>query len=345
MEAEMFVIVHPPYFGHLNRFLDNLAYIPLGNKIRINVLSTQTEGINSEKIEDLVKNVKLDVHLERTNQKWTIGKARNEIAKRGNEKWAIFLDADIVLERNYLTNLRSFLEREGDNADAIAGGISFSKASKWGVYEGLMDLMIYLKNIKLSGPKEYLEIMSRLDLKDLVECQRVDAFNQSVIRELNPFESRQTSALQGFNQIIKRETFVQIGGFDEEMWSAEDREMGLRLTRNNKRLIFAPKVLALHNYNFSLADILKRKRIHGTWYGELRRKFPDDKRLEMSYARWGRNLLEAFNPTYPFGVNMRGRAYYLSSFITYASAAILSERLAINRMKNEKGGWIYGRDE
>lgn len=344
MEAELFLISHPPYFNYLRSFTRNLPNIIGGSEVGVYVLSTQTSNRERKSLDEIIKNSGSNVNFSATSEKMTIGCARNIVAQKGKKKWAVFLDADVTLDRNYLKNLDSFLTKN-PKADAIAGGIGISHSSRFGAYEGLMDLMIYLKNLTLTFPNEYQEIMSRLDIDALIKNLRIDKFNQSIVRELRSYEGVQTIALQGFNQIIKRETFVSVGGFDEKMWSAEDREMAIRLTTFGKKIIFAPDVMALHNYDFKLKDILKRKRIHGTWYGELRRKFPEDKRLRMSYSRWGRNLLKSFNPPYPFNVNMNGRVYYLFSFLNYASSALLSERFAINSIKNNKGGWIYGRDK
>ena len=178
---------------------------------------------------------------------------------------------------------------------------------------------------------------------DNLRNDNLKRFYSETKAKLMGYEGKQIRAFQGFNQIVKKEDLDEVGGFDEKFWSAEDRELGVRFLRKNKKIIFTPSIWAEHNYEFKLQDILKRKRIHGWWYGELRRKYPDEKSLIMKKSRWLKNFIRFINPPEPFrGIN--GRIYYLSSFLSYAIPAILSEKYSINPMR-KKGGWAYDRDK
>mgnify|MGYP001568524265 CR=1 FL=1 len=339
---DVFTIVHPPYFKFLDGHLDSIKH-SLGERTnKVYLLSTQTEKSDQSKLESIVSGSKIDVTLESTPEKSTIGSSRNRIFRKGNSDWAVFLDADIMVNGDYFENLEGCIEKYGKHASGLAGGIGTSDSSRFGLYEGAMDLRVYLRNLNISR-EEFEYLNQRLNFQDLALGNEIEFYRRA--REaLKGYEGQSTTAFQGFNQIIKREDLEGLGGFDERFWSAEDRELGLRFNREGKKIVFTPSIWVNHDYNFNLGDILRRKKIHGVWYGELRRKFPEEEKLQMGARRWGRNFMRSFNPPEPFrGID--GRVYFTLAFLTYMSSSILSQKLGLAKIDSSSGGWTYGRDK
>ncbi len=337
---DIFTIVHPPYFKFLEEHLASLSNALTNRDVRVFIFSSQTNQEEEKGLEYILKKSDLDFLLKTTPHKISIGQGRNTIFREGSSPWAIFLDADVIVDEDYFKNLDRCIEEYGA-AKGFAGGIGISNCSEWGLFEGAMDIRVYIRNLTISN-EEFNKIMRDLSFKELKQ-EKVHEFYKEAKSKLLVYEGKRTRAFQGFNQIVKREDLYGAGGFNEEFWSAEDRELGIRFLRRNKEIVFTPSIWANHNYEFGWGDVLKRKRIHGWWYGELRRKYPDEESLMMSPARWLKNFMRFVNLPEPFrGVN--GRVYYLSSFISYAVPAILSEKFSINPMKSE-GGWTYDRDK
>lgn len=339
---DVFSIVHPPYFKFLDGHLGSIEH-SLGKRTnKVYLLSTQTNKGDRRELELMVSNSKLDITLESIPGKSTIGSSRNKIFRRGISDWAVFLDADIIVNEDYFENLENCIGLYGEKASGLAGGIGTSNSSRFGLYEGAMDLRVYLRNLDI--PKEEFEDLNqRINFQDLTLGNEIDFYKRA--REaLKGYEGQSTTAFQGFNQIIKREDLEALEGFDECFWSAEDRELGLRFNRNGKKIVFAPSIWVNHNYDFSFGDILRRKKIHGVWYGELRRKFPEEEKLQMSARRWGRNFLRLFNPPEPFR-GLDGRVYFTLAFLTYMSSSVLSQKLGLAKIDSSSGGWTYDRDK
>ncbi|MGB7292542.1 MAG: glycosyltransferase family 2 protein, partial [Thermodesulfobacteriota bacterium] len=80
--------------------------------------------------------------------------------------------------------------------------------------------------------------------------------------------------LNGMNFIARREALLSIGGFAEDLDSAEDVEMGYRLYKAGVPVVFLPEVRIIHNYPKSLYTIVARKFWHGKGYQLMRGRRP-----------------------------------------------------------------------
>jgi hypothetical protein len=75
---------------------------------------------------------------------------------------------------------------------------------------------------------------------------------------------RDVHYLNSANFFITRAAFEQIGGFDEQLHTGEDAEIGLRLTLNGHRIRESPRVMAIHHGNpKSVGEFYRRTVWHG----------------------------------------------------------------------------------
>ncbi|MEK6858241.1 MAG: hypothetical protein AABX39_06665, partial [Nanoarchaeota archaeon] len=191
-----------------------------GRKIKIFVFSSQTNKKERKELEKILKSSRINFVLKSTSAKSSIGASRNAVFWLGKAEYSIFLDADVILEKDYFDNLDKCI-RKYCSASGFAAGIGTSHCSKYGILEGAMDLIAYLRNLDLAK-KDFDKMMYSLSFSDLI-LGREKIFYNAAKKVLKKYEGVQTRAFQGFNQIIKRKDLEKLGGFDEKFWSAEDR--------------------------------------------------------------------------------------------------------------------------
>lgn len=75
---------------------------------------------------------------------------------------------------------------------------------------------------------------------------------------------REVTYINGGNFFVPRAVFEKVGGFDENMWTGEDAEIGQRLVRSGNRLYACPRVMAVHLGNpQSIRHFYRRNVWHG----------------------------------------------------------------------------------
>jgi GT2 family glycosyltransferase len=70
-------------------------------------------------------------------------------------------------------------------------------------------------------------------------------------------------AIAGANFAIRRKTFMELGGFDEEFMSLEDIELGLRLLRAGHQVVYAPHLTVRHVYRDDLETRVRKTSRYG----------------------------------------------------------------------------------
>jgi glycosyltransferase involved in cell wall biosynthesis len=79
------------------------------------------------------------------------------------------------------------------------------------------------------------------------------------------------------NMSVRRQEFLDVGGFDERFrFGSEDEDLcrRLRATFPAERLIFVPAARVSHYFNASLSDTLRRRRAYGRGSAQLYHKWP-----------------------------------------------------------------------
>jgi lipopolysaccharide/colanic/teichoic acid biosynthesis glycosyltransferase/glycosyltransferase involved in cell wall biosynthesis len=92
-----------------------------------------------------------------------------------------------------------------------------------------------------------------------------------------------------YSAAYRRDVFLQNGGFEPALHSAEDQELSFRLARKGYRMVFAPQAVVYHQHVESLRDYFIRKYLIGYWKAFMLRWVPE-KALSDTYTltsqRW-----------------------------------------------------------
>lgn len=164
----------------------------------------------------------------------TIGGARQVGLENVKGEYVAFTDADCIPERNWLENL--IKEFNGDIV-GVGGGIKNIGEGLWG------------KSIAL--------IMNTfVGSADSVQGRLFE-------------EKRFVKSISGCNSMYRRETLMEIGGFNVALSVNEETELNRRLSKVGK-LLYTPDAMVLHDQRRGLKDFAKRMYQFGYGRGKLR---------------------------------------------------------------------------
>lgn len=77
------------------------------------------------------------------------------------------------------------------------------------------------------------------------------------------------------NVSFRREDFLAVGGFDQDLKRSEDRELGVRFEKQGLRFTFAPEAVSSHHTDHDDELVLKRARLYGIYDSRIAKKHPD----------------------------------------------------------------------
>ena len=81
------------------------------------------------------------------------------------------------------------------------------------------------------------------------------------------------------NLLVRREAFLEVGGFDSNYWPGEDTVLCLKITRDlGLRLRYDPRVLVFHHRRPSLRRHLRQAAQYGLHRGHFVKRFPETSR-------------------------------------------------------------------
>ncbi len=124
--------------------------------------------------------------------------------------------------------------------------------------------------------------------------------------------------LNGMNFVARPDLLLSLGGFAEDLVSAEDVEFGYRLAAAGVQIVFLPEVRILHHYPQRLAHILRRKFWHGQGYAYVFQRCPT---LFRRRWEWRADVRRCASPTFA--------CYYFCSHLAFLAgmcASWLSKR-------------------
>lgn len=147
--------------------------------------------------------------------------ARNEGIKHAKGNILCFIDADMWVDSNWLSSIKSILD---NNKDIKCLGYKIKVMAK--------------KNNVISRFSKFISFRT----KEFV-------FKNFFIV---------TAAL-----VVKKEVFEEIGGFDERLYSCEDREFGRRCYEKGYQLYYSEDIVSYHPALINIKQLFKKH----FWYG------------------------------------------------------------------------------
>ena len=166
----------------------------------------------------------------RSSERLWPGAARNLGAQRARGCWLAFVDADAVLERDWLQCLHGKLQRD---LDSLAGG-----------------------RVANANPES--------DAGSVLHWLEFSEFLPGQSGGLRPFVSSS-------NLLIRKECFLEAGGFDERLRMSEDAAF-CRLYPGG--VLFCPETGIRHRHRGTWEQVEDHLRRHGHWSGICRRLYP-----------------------------------------------------------------------
>ena len=140
---------------------------------------------------------------------------------------------------------------------------------------------LILKHLKhqIDFGEKNVAVMGTFDMDpDLIKSQQARvvqkdfSFDENGLVELNWYQYRTP------NTSLRKELVVQLGGFNVDLFPAEDKELAYRLAKLNVQFFFDESIKSLHHHPMDLHGYLKRGTVYGQavaiWYSinpELRR--------------------------------------------------------------------------
>lgn len=156
-------------------------------------------------------------------------KARNTGAASANNEWLVFIDGDQYVNPDLLVNYNNAINKHTELTALLGTRIDLTE---W-------------QSSHLLANKNYSQLQritrTQQDFRNSIKAHFEDSF-PDILGTWILFWSH--------NFTIKRTSFLQIGGFDENFlgWGCEDVEVGYRLTKNKLRFDF------LENHVFHLYE-------------------------------------------------------------------------------------------
>jgi GT2 family glycosyltransferase len=160
----------------------------------------------------------------------TIAAKRNLAARRSRAEYLAFIDSDAYPAEGWPEN--AIRRLEDDPTVGIIGGpnVSPPEQTRSELYVGLA-----LKSTLVSGKKAYLKrVVSARFVEDLPAC----------------------------NMVLRRRDFLDAGGMDETLFTAEDIAFCTELRKRGQKILYSPDVLVFHK-NRNLRSFLNQRLAYG----------------------------------------------------------------------------------
>jgi GT2 family glycosyltransferase len=301
-----------------------------GRQVPIHLLISGVNDKIKNQVYDIIENQVYDIiDIIIYENLLPIGQARNILFSRTCRQWSIFYDCDTIIDEEYFKELDRVINTyESDSSvKAFAGGIGVYDSTRWGMYEAYMDLNAYVGKIGRTV-KDFKTLFQGLEKNfDIIhnpDSEIQKKFWKKLMKHLaDIYEGSEIGYLQGFNQIINYEIYDKLGGFNPEYWSAEDREIAVRIRKNGYKIIFTPSLVVFHNYKFNLKNIFRRKLVHGKWSERFRfeNKEYEDLVPQYDFKKLLYYAASCFNPPFLFD-SPAGKFYYTFAFLAYLTGIL-----------------------
>ncbi len=246
------VITHTPYLNNYKTLMDELV-AQIKNYKDVEVVALVQTPLEFEK---KYEGENISEYI--TSNTMSPSEARNFIISHTKGEWIAYIDGDCEIGERYVEALKDSVCTVSEDEAAIQGSVLASSVSRFGRYEYIYDV-ISLLEIESDKAKSFFKT-------------KLNEENQQLKHYYAKKEIGEVRKLQGFNFAISRKTIQEIGEFNEEIETAEDRDYSLRIIDSGKRIKFSPLMEVYHGYNMTLKRILVRKKWHAIGCAELRKR-------------------------------------------------------------------------
>jgi GT2 family glycosyltransferase len=157
----------------------------------------------------------------------------------------------------------------------------------------------------------------------------------------------ETSHNPSCNSLYRRQVFVELGGFREDLWPCEDLDLDRRAIRAGYRLLFAPAALVYHHRPTTMAGLLRMMRSYGRGHGCLVRIHGPYRLLHLmplavlpSLALAGAGLGGLFVLSPCLGMASLAGGGFAAATLAAAAATILFAARGCGRDSPRFAGWL-----
>ncbi len=171
-------------------------------------------------------------------------------AEKASGEYLAFIDDDAYPQADWLDVAYSFLSKQ-DAVGAIGGpAITPKSDSFWARVSG----SVFLSKLSGGFPERYV---SKPPLKEVDDWPSV-------------------------NLIVKKEAFMQVGGFDSNFWPGEDTKLCRDILKQGWKILYIPELIVHHHRRASLQKHLRQVGNYGYHRGFFARNYPENSR-KLSY--------------------------------------------------------------
>ena len=218
MKIATATICHPPNLKYLEEHLKSINLARNGRDISMYIINSSMGRDDMTLAEQLVKRLNIeDIHLEQTEESYSIGRARNALFDKVKSDWVVFLDADTIVDGQYIDNLVTFMEKHDlSETYGLTGLVIPNKVTSLGRYECIMDIIALVGKTKGIQQKVYEEMFEGIDFpKSNSNSDAEMEFWRDLSNHLKYYEGNEITYLQGTNQVVHKKVRDILGGFDD----------------------------------------------------------------------------------------------------------------------------------
>lgn len=263
------------------------------------------------------------IYLERTPESCR-AKVRNTGWRKARGQFVVFLDADMIVNRNYLRELWHYFEQ---NEELLV--ISYRYMLKQPVaLEDVRSGRLFEKNYR---SLDYFEAR-HFD-------SQIHSFNLAALK--HPWH-----CVYSCNMALSRSKLEQLDGFDEDYkgWGMEDTDIGYRCYLQRMSIVSHLGVEALHQYHGEAFGDLKNQDKMNEWDQNIARMYKKFPQLHKVLPRWRINFAY-FTRRVPYML-MRSTGNVATYQFTAAKEEDLPELKAkIVELSSKPGSLIIVQDE
>lgn len=126
------------------------------------------------------------------------------------------------------------------------------------------------------------------------------------------------------NLMVRRQAFLDIGGFNSPYWPGEDTKLCLDLVKiTGRKLLYVPELIVWHHRRAGLAAHLKQVGNYGLHRGFFAKRFPETSRRALYFVPMLFLLFTVFSLGYPLYPALI-QAAILAGWCCYAGALLIS---------------------